>query len=324
MSSPAAPPSLAVRGGPSDPKGRSLHTTSPAPALSRLATYSSPILAVPTAAASATTCHYCLRASLPGDGQLSLLPCSACRVARYCSKACQRAAWKLVHKVECPALAAAPPVAARKDAWVAVGGGLVGNEAAFRSAGAGPWADLKLLTNMFNVHDPDIGYDAVFLDGGLAMVNHSCLPNASAHIYGRTALLVADQPIAADEEITISYIDTSYPLAHRRQELEKYHFVCKCPRCHSDLNVYEAARLLPSAVSKANTFAITHDPDLSGPSTASSSATKGTKLQSTIYEALDALPEPAAADDRAHLRKQFDVCAPLVRDSSGPCCPSPY
>lgn len=64
---------------------------------------------------------------------------------------------------------------------------------------------------MFNVHDPDIGYDAVFLDGGLAMVNHSCLPNASAHIYGRTALLVADQPIAADEEITISYIGTVLP-----------------------------------------------------------------------------------------------------------------
>ena len=72
----------------------------------------------------------------------------------------------------------------------------------------------KLLTNMFNVHDPDFGLDAVFLHASLAMANHSCVPNASAHIHGRTAMLVAERDIAEGEEITISYTgNSSTPLA---------------------------------------------------------------------------------------------------------------
>lgn len=62
---------------------------------------------------------------------------------------------------------------------------------------------------MFNVHDPDFGYNAVFLDGGLAMANHSCIPNASAHIHGRKAVLVSERAIAAGEEVTISYTGIS-------------------------------------------------------------------------------------------------------------------
>lgn len=58
---------------------------------------------------------------------------------------------------------------------------------------------------MFNVHDPDFGLDAVFLHPALAMANHSCVPNASAHIHGRTAILVSERDIAADDEVTISY-----------------------------------------------------------------------------------------------------------------------
>lgn len=36
-----------------------------------------------------------------------LVACAACRVALYCSKACQRTAWKEGHKQECPAMGAA-------------------------------------------------------------------------------------------------------------------------------------------------------------------------------------------------------------------------
>ena len=64
---------------------------------------------------------------------------------------------------------------------------------------------------MFNVHDPDFGLDAVFLHPALAMANHSCVPNASAHIHGRTAVLVSERDIAEDEEVTVSYTGIGPP-----------------------------------------------------------------------------------------------------------------
>ncbi|MBE3045012.1 zinc finger MYND domain-containing protein, partial [Candidatus Bathyarchaeota archaeon] len=124
--------SLAVR---TTPAGRALHATAPHPPAARLATYTSPILAIPTASARHTTCAFCLCADRP------VTACTGCRGASYCSKACQRAAWKESHKLECAALANVPagrelptPVKAllrvvvRGDAWGVVAG-LVGNEA---------------------------------------------------------------------------------------------------------------------------------------------------------------------------------------------------
>lgn len=70
---------------------------------------------------------------------------------------------------------------------------------------------------MFNVHDPDFGLDAVFLHPALAMANHSCVPNASAHIHGRTAILVSERDIAEDDEVTISYTGISLPQPSRRE-----------------------------------------------------------------------------------------------------------
>jgi SET and MYND domain-containing protein len=46
----------------------------------------------------------------------------------------------------------------------------------------------------------------IFLDAGLAMVNHSCVPNAFIGFDKRTAILRTERPIKEGEEITISYI----------------------------------------------------------------------------------------------------------------------
>ena len=51
------------------------------------------------------------------------------------------------------------------------------------------------------------------MDAGLAMVNHSCVPNAFVGFDGRTAVLRAERPIKEGEEITISYIGMSYTMA---------------------------------------------------------------------------------------------------------------
>lgn len=65
----------------------------------------------------------------------------------------------------------------------------------------------KIQTNAFDRSDVDIGQQTgVFLDPILAMVNHSCLPNAAVSFIGRKAFLRAEVPIKGGDEITISYI----------------------------------------------------------------------------------------------------------------------
>lgn len=69
-------------------------------------------------------CHYCLKDtkadSQPllklggyGNGVQEVKTCTACRVARFCSKECQKAAWGKFHKDECKILRAAPRMRAQ-------------------------------------------------------------------------------------------------------------------------------------------------------------------------------------------------------------------
>lgn len=60
--------------------------------------------------------------------------------------------------------------------------------------------------NSFNMADADIEQSGLFLDPALAMVNHSCVPNAFVQFAGRKAMLRAYQEIKKDEEVEISYI----------------------------------------------------------------------------------------------------------------------
>jgi len=69
----------------------------------------------------------------------------------------------------------------------------------------------------------------------VACANHSCAPNAEARfVHGTTRLrLVALRNIAAEEEITISYIDENETgnRRERREALRDYRFVCDCSLC---------------------------------------------------------------------------------------------
>ena len=69
----------------------------------------------------------------------------------------------------------------------------------------------------------------------VACANHSCAPNAEARfVHGTTRLrLVALRNIAAEEEITISYIDENETGSRmeRREALRDYRFVCDCSLC---------------------------------------------------------------------------------------------
>lgn len=72
--------------------------------------------------------------------------------------------------------------------------------------GANPLTIVQIQTNSFDRTDVDTGQAGIFLHPTLAMVNHSCVPNATVSFSGRKALLRAEIPIKNGDEITISYI----------------------------------------------------------------------------------------------------------------------
>ncbi|XP_009601528.1 histone-lysine N-methyltransferase ATXR2 isoform X1 [Nicotiana tomentosiformis] len=66
-------------------------------------------------------------------------------------------------------------------------------------------------------------------------MNHSCRPNAKAFKREEDrdgqATIIALQPIAKGEEITISYIDEDLPFEERQALLADYGFRCRCSKC---------------------------------------------------------------------------------------------
>jgi len=68
-------------------------------------------------------------------------------------------------------------------------------------------------------------------------INHSCAPNAvQSFLYGEPGYLprlqiVASTPISPNDEITISYVDSTQPRNIRRSLLTSYHFTCRCSAC---------------------------------------------------------------------------------------------
>lgn len=75
----------------------------------------------------------------------------------------------------------------------------------------------------------DIG---IALFDRVSLLNHSCDPNAVVLFDGTAAIVRALRPLAAGEEITISYIDRATD-RHERQRslLSQYFFTCACARC---------------------------------------------------------------------------------------------
>lgn len=64
----------------------------------------------------------------------------------------------------------------------------------------------QLQVNSFNRLDVDSDESGIYINPALAMVNHSCVPNAFVQFVGRNAVLHAYQEIKESEEIEISYI----------------------------------------------------------------------------------------------------------------------
>ena len=68
-----------------------------------------------------------------------------------------------------------------------------------------------------------------------AFFNHSCSPNCSVSAGARNLEVVADEEIAPDPELTISYCALQQPRGARQKLLHThYRFECACERCTSE------------------------------------------------------------------------------------------
>ena len=93
----------------------------------------------------------------------------------------------------------------------------------------------KVRTNLFSVTGSLIQLSvgsAIYEDAGF--INHSCNPNSTAYFeLDGSVVWLATRDIAPGEEITWSYARNLPPLVTERRKrlLERYHFICTCPRC---------------------------------------------------------------------------------------------
>lgn len=82
-------------------------------------------------------------------------------------------------------------------------------------------------------------------------LNHDCRPNSVyiPHPETLTQTVIASQPIALGEEITITYIDPSDPIASRHHQLRShYGFNCTCALCSSSPAAIVASDARVSAI----------------------------------------------------------------------------
>ncbi|KAJ3219123.1 hypothetical protein HDU81_000401, partial [Chytriomyces hyalinus] len=73
--------------------------------------------------------------------------------------------------------------------------------------------------------------------------NHSCDPTCESIQYGRLLVFQTIKPLALNEQVTISYMNTNAPLSSRRAALlQDYYFECGCTRCEIESKLKPGAR----------------------------------------------------------------------------------
>ncbi|KAL6878610.1 SET domain-containing protein [Trichoderma novae-zelandiae] len=183
----------------------------------------------------------------------------------------------------------------------------------------------KIQNNSFQRFDPDLGVVGLFLEPTLAMANHSCIPNAAIQFIGRNALLVAENPIRAGDEIEIAYTVYTDPLPKRREALAHYKFTCQCLRCRDNLNVYQVAAISPCVNLNSQSLV----PDVSKfrkhPATSSTNkqaiVNRHSESADNISDALAAIESPS--ERRNLLKSEYNKRRALVQEELWAVTPLP-
>ncbi|KAI8632248.1 SET domain-containing protein [Xylariaceae sp. FL1651] len=175
----------------------------------------------------------------------------------------------------------------------------------------------KLQVNSFNRLDDDVGQTGLFMNPALAMVNHSCIPNAFVQFVGRQAVLHAYEEIKKDEEVEISYIDCTLHRSHRQEALKtRYHFTCSCLRCKDYMDVYQVCRVYPHL--SLNSFSLVPDIQKLRDPPFQRSLEADKPLSATVEEIYPwcspSLQELGTADKAKQLRQRWRACK-LLRAS---------
>ncbi|KAL2163927.1 hypothetical protein VTH06DRAFT_3139 [Thermothelomyces fergusii] len=242
-------------------------------------------------------CHHCLKDTEDMLGRppqtVKAMPCTGCKVARYCSKQCQKLAWGLYHRDECrilkhePAMASQTLLTHRLIFWQQRGylttpqaktlmlleshfeehtahselaeaifdiGNAIREATGKKVQPSVPWRLLTVMrTNCIPLRpaksiEDVIGYA---FDMVTAMINHSCAPNAFITFEGSHLRVRSLKPIAAGEEITVSYADPSIPVFNRQRFLkDTFFFECRCKGCEDDQRVQLALAGAPENIPK--------------------------------------------------------------------------
>ncbi|KAI5820923.1 hypothetical protein BZA77DRAFT_300333 [Pyronema omphalodes] len=200
-----------------------------------------------------------------------LLNCTGCRTVKYCDQACQRMDWKLVHKKECGIFSKLAPrvlpasvralvrllllqptmdketwrkVQERESHFLEFSNTRKWGEICLMAKGAKMYSGTQLaeaevlklycmmLVNTLTLTTPTLDPIGLCFDPLAATANHSCSPNASIIFSGRSLQFRSLEKISNGTEITIPYVDTTFPTKTRQEELRlRWFFNCNCPTC---------------------------------------------------------------------------------------------
>jgi hypothetical protein len=98
----------------------------------------------------------------------------------------------------------------------------------------------RVLTNSMTLVTPTFDPLGIVIDPMLGHINHSCDPNVYIVMDGAEVAIRTLRPIKKDEEIFISYIESTNPYARRQSELKsRWFFTCKCSKCQKGATLIE-------------------------------------------------------------------------------------
>ncbi|KAH6614323.1 hypothetical protein C7974DRAFT_74191 [Boeremia exigua] len=214
-----------------------------------------------------------------GEPKLEMKACKGCSVCYYCSKTCQRKAWKRYHKHECTIFSETPNMPARtralyrllnmdklqllsRETWSGLYGlqphikehltstncvAILGARKSARDrTGTDRTSDEVLtlyctvLTNCLSIYQAEGKMLGTSLDIITSLVNHSCDPNAFVVFEGNSLCVRSMRKLSAGEEITQCYTDVDTNVLLRQEMLKsEYFFDCCCERCEKQMKTQE-------------------------------------------------------------------------------------
>lgn len=155
------------------------------------------------------------------------------------------------------------------------------------------------------------------LDPRSAAINHLCEPNAVVVFDGPKLSVRALKALKRDEEVFISYVDSSAPFGVRQAELkDQYFFTCQCKKCKLGLKAPQDVFLnagpdFDEKIKVIDDMIPQIETDPAWPRHILGTSSRDKQLSALQYYAYSYLQGPDAVsspNDAARLRKPIQIC----------------